>query len=455
MPTSNSRSPDAPYEPYEPYAPRPATRASGRVAPSTADAVTAAASRRVGRATVSQKNGAATPRASLRSGSDASDASDPSGACIAFDGFSPPDRAGAPSYAPATARKGRGAVSNVASRFDACQREVDDGRLDADTAQEHVVRFVTSVTAETARTVISRNTSPDIPFDRSINPYRGCEHGCIYCYARPSHAYLGLSPGLDFETRLYAKTNAAAALRAELARPGYEPACIALGANTDPYQPIEREHRLTRAVLEQLDRCGHPVTITTKSALVLRDLDILSRLAQRQLVRVYLSVATLDATVARHLEPRATTPVRRIEAVRRLSEAGVPTGVVVAPVIPSLTDADIERVLEAAAAAGATQAGYVMLRLPREVRDLFVEWLDAHFPMRSRHVMSLIEQVRDGAHNSAEFGTRLRGTGVHAELVAKRFSVAVRRLGLNAKRPDLRTDLFVRPAGETAQMRLF
>lgn len=362
----------------------------------------------------------------------------------------------ASSYAPVGGRKGRGAPSNDASRFDSWQRETDaQTRFEADAAQEHEVRFVTRVEAETARSVIARNRSPDIPFDRSLNPYRGCEHGCIYCYARPTHAYLGLSPGLDFETRLRAKRNAAQCLEAELRRPTYQPAVLALGANTDPYQPIEREERITRAVLEVLERFGHPVGITTKSALVVRDLDILSRMARRGLARVYLSVATLDAGIARRLEPRASTPTRRVEAIRRLSEAGVPVGVMVAPVIPALTDFDIERVLQTCAQAGAQHAGYVMLRLPLEVRDLFVAWLEEHYPMRARHVMSLIEQVREGRHNSAEFGTRLRGTGLHAELIRQRFELAARRWGFDQARPGLRNDLFAVPPAPRAQMSLF
>lgn len=358
----------------------------------------------------------------------------------------------ASSFAPPPSRKGRGATANLESRFSAWHRESDESRHESDAAQETEVKFVTQVALETARTIISRNQSTDIPFDRSINPYRGCEHGCTYCFARPTHAYLGLSPGLDFETRLYAKHNAAERLDAELRKRGYTPAMLALGANTDPYQPIEREYRITRSVLEVLERFGHPVGITTKSALVTRDIDILSRMAERGLARVFMSIGTLDAEIARRMEPRANTPTRRMDAVRKLTEAGIPTGVIVAPIVPALTDFDIENVLTQAAAAGATYAGYVMLRLPREVHDVFVEWLEEHYPLRARHVMSLIEQVRDGKHNSSEFGTRMRGTGLHAELIRQRFHLAARKLGLNQARPPLRCDQFRVPplAGDEA-----
>ncbi|WP_206093565.1 PA0069 family radical SAM protein [Pandoraea sp. ISTKB] len=352
----------------------------------------------------------------------------------------------ASSFVPPPSRKGRGAIANLESRFSEYRRESDESRHESDAAQECEVKFVTQVALENARTIISRNTSADIPFDRSINPYRGCEHGCTYCFARPTHAYLGLSPGLDFETRLYAKHNAAERLDAELRKRGYQPSLLALGANTDPYQPIEREYGITRSVLEVLERFGHPVGITTKSALVTRDIDILSRMAQRGLARVFISVGTLDAEIARKMEPRANTPPKRIEAIRKLTDAGIPTGVIVAPIVPALTDFDIERVLTTAAEAGATYAAYVMLRLPREVHDVFVEWLEANYPMRARHVMSLIEQVRDGKHNSSEFGTRMRGTGLHAELIRQRFHLAARKLGLNQARPPLRNDQFRVPA---------
>ncbi|MGI4812627.1 MAG: PA0069 family radical SAM protein [Janthinobacterium lividum] len=348
----------------------------------------------------------------------------------------------ASSYAPSDARRGRGAVSNEETRFSALRREHDVERGEAEAAHEHVVHFRTEVSSERARRIISRNQSPDVLFDQSINPYRGCEHGCIYCFARPTHAYLGLSPGLDFETKISAKDNAPEVLESELRRAGYKPSLIALGANTDPYQPIERERGITRRVLEVLERFGHPVGITTKSALVVRDIDILERMARRDLARVYISVATLDAGIARQVEPRANTPARRIEAIRRLSAAGVPVGVIVAPIIPALTDFDIENVLTSAAEAGAQYAGYVMLRLPLEVRDLFVEWLEERYPLRARHVMSLVEQMRDGRHNSARFGERMRGTGKFAELIAQRFGLAARKLSLDRERRPLRTDLF-------------
>lgn len=356
---------------------------------------------------------------------------------------------------PGAVLKGRGATSNQVERFSAWSREPDEAVEFANAAHEHVVQFRTHVTDEIARRIISRNNSPDVPFDRSINPYRGCEHGCIYCFARPTHAYLGLSPGLDFETELYAKRNAAELLRAELTKASYRPAVLALGANTDPYQPIERGLAITRSILEVLEDFNHPVGITTKSALVVRDLDILSRMACKGLVRVFLSVGTLDADLARLLEPRANTPGRRVEAIRRLAEAGVPAGVIVAPIIPALNDYDIERVLEASAQAGAEGAGYVMLRLPLEVRDLFVEWLHAHFPSRAAHVMSLIEQVRDGRHNDANFGSRMRGTGQYAELVRRRFELACRRHGLNLTRRPLDTTQFRRPGAHGPQLNLF
>ncbi|MDE2161447.1 MAG: PA0069 family radical SAM protein, partial [Burkholderiales bacterium] len=282
--------------------------------------------------------------------------------------------------------KGRGTGSNPASRFEAWRREPELDRCaaagDEDEAAAAAARPPTRVTAQAARSIISRNDSPDIPFDQAINPYQGCEHGCVYCFARPTHAYLGLSPGLDFETRIQAKTNAAERLRDELRRPGYTPALIALGSNTDPYQPAERRLRITRAVLELLAECRLPVSITTKSALVTRDIDLLAAMAERGLVRVHLSVGTLDRELARRMEPRAPTPARRLDAMRELAAARIPVGVFASPLIPALNDVDLERVLEAAAAAGASDAGYVILRLPLEVRDLFVEWLEHHYPLR-------------------------------------------------------------------------
>jgi DNA repair photolyase len=314
----------------------------------------------------------------------------------------------------------------------------------------------THLTFEQARTIISRNDSPDIPFDRSINPYRGCEHGCVYCYARPTHAYLGLSPGLDFETRLFAKSNAAELLERELRRPGYEPALLALGANTDPYQPIEKQLGITRSVLQTLAAFAHPVAITTKSALVVRDVELLGQMAKRDLVRVLISIGTLDRAIARTLEPRASTPARRLEAIRILAQAKIPVGVIVAPVIPALTESCLEQVLEAAAAAGAGQASYTILRLPREVRDLFVEWLREFAPMRAEHVMSRVRQIRGGQDNQSAFGIRMSGTGVFASLLQQRFALACRRLRLAQEYEPLACGHFrVPPKASAAQQCLF
>jgi DNA repair photolyase len=349
--------------------------------------------------------------------------------------------------------RGRGATFNPDGRFESESRDAFDdgwGTLDAEPRQ-----VATTVTAEQARSIISRNESPDIPFNQSINPYRGCEHGCIYCYARPTHAYLNLSPGLDFETRLFAKVNAAERLREELSKRGYRCEPIALGANTDPYQPAEREWGITRQVLEVLAECEHPLTITTKSALVERDLDLLVPLAAKNLVRVYISVTTLDHELARRLESRASAPRRRIEAIRRLAQAGVPTGVFVAPVIPFLTDPEIEGVLEAGREAGAREAGYVLLRLPHEVKALFGAWLEHHYPMKAAHIMSLVRQTRGGAENDPNFGTRMTGEGVFAQLIAKRFRIACERLGLNREsRRGLDCNRFRRP-GASGQIELF
>jgi DNA repair photolyase len=349
--------------------------------------------------------------------------------------------------------RGRGATFNPEGRFEVESRDTFDdgwGNLGAEPRQ-----VATTVTAERVRSIVSRNESPDIPFNQSINPYRGCEHGCIYCYARPTHAYLNLSPGLDFETRLFAKVNAAERLREELSKRGYRCEPIALGANTDPYQPAEREWRITRQVLEALAECEHPLTITTKSALVERDLDVLVPMAAKNLVRVYISVTTLDHDVARTLESRASAPRRRIEAIRRLSEAGVPTGVFVAPVIPFLTDPEIEGVLEAGQEAGAREAGYVLLRLPYEVKALFKSWLEHHYPMKAAHIMSLVRQMRGGAENDPGFGTRMTGEGVLAQLIAKRFRIACERLRLNREsRQRLDCSRF-RPPGAGAQFELF
>jgi DNA repair photolyase len=332
--------------------------------------------------------------------------------------------------------KGRGATFNPANRFRAHGREsYDDGWQSAgESADEALPPLRTVVTIQRARTIIAHNDSPDVPFTQSINPYQGCEHGCIYCYARPSHAYLDLSPGIDFETKLFAKPDAAALLRAELAKPGYRCDPIALGTNTDPYQPIERDWKVTRSVLEVLAEHEHPFTIVTKSALVERDIDIIAPMAARRMARVYVSITTLDSELARRMEPRATAPHRRLQALKTLSAAGIPVGVMVAPLIPQLNDRDLEAILEAAASSGAQAAGWVLVRLPREVAPLFREWLDTHYPQRAAHVMSLIRQMRGGQDYDAAFGTRMRGNGEFAALLGKRFDIACRRLGLNRGR---------------------
>lgn len=338
--------------------------------------------------------------------------------------------------ADAFVRKGRGATFNPANRFESTATSpFDDGwdTLDADRAEDAPPRTV--LIKDNARSVIAWNQSPDIGFDRAVNPYRGCEHGCVYCYARPSHAYLGYSPGLDFETKLLYKPNVAELLEKELRKPGYVARPIALGSNTDPYQPIERTLHLTRSVLELLDRVSHPVTIVTKSQGVLRDVDILARMARRNLVRVHLSVTTLDPALARVMEPRASTPARRLQAIAELTRAGVPTAVLASPMIPALNDAELENILEAAAKAGAVWAGYILLRLPYELKQLFEDWLARHFPDRASHVLNLIRQTRSGALNDAEFGQRFSGTGVYAELLARRFHRAANKLGLLDRQP--------------------
>ena len=351
--------------------------------------------------------------------------------------------------------KGRGATLNPKVRFESAAVDpFDDGWGSLAQARADDPPPRTEVTPDASRSVIARNASPDIPFDRSINPYRGCEHGCVYCYARPSHAYLGLSPGLDFETRILAKLEAGPLLEGELARPGYRCQPIALGTNTDPYQPQERRLGITRAILKVLAQCRHPVTIVTKSAAVTRDLDLLAPMAADGLARVALSVTTLEPALARTLEPRAAAPHRRLEALRTLSAAGVPTSVMVAPVIPALNDHEIEAVLEAAAATGVSQAGYVLLRLPHEVKELFAAWLQAHAPLRAERVLALVRQCRNGRLNDPTFGRRMRGDGPYAELIARRFALAKRRLGLDRKPPPLRTDLFEPPAKARRQLRL-
>jgi DNA repair photolyase len=359
-------------------------------------------------------------------------------------------RASEDEHVSAGRRRGRGTVSNATGRFEPERREhFDDGW----SSLEDLEPFETEVREETVKTIIAFNESPDIGFDRSINPYRGCEHGCVYCYARPSHAYWGYSAGLDFETKLTAKMNAAEVLERELSKPGYSAATIMLGANTDVYQPIERGRKLTRGILEVLEKHSHPVAIVTKSILVLRDLDILSRMAGRGLVKVAISVTTLDRKLARKMEPRASTPDKRIEAIRQLTAAHVPVAVMTAPLIPAVNDHELERILETAAAAGAVEAAYVLLRLPLEISPLFQEWLQADFPDRARRVMSLVRSTRGGKDYVSRFGERQRGTGPYAEQIAARFQLALKRYGLNKRRLRLRTDLF--KAQSPSQLSLF
>jgi len=355
---------------------------------------------------------------------------------------------------------GRGAVSNPGVHFDLQATSVfDDGwdTLSQDVGE--LPRVETTLTRDATRSALSWNTSPDIGFDRAVNPYRGCEHGCIYCYARPTHAYLGCSPGLDFETKLIFKPEVAELLEKELRKPGYVARTLALGSNTDPYQPVERTLKLTRSVLEVLDRFNHPVGIVTKSAGVLRDLDILASMAERNLVRVHMSVTTLDSHLARVMEPRAATPARRLHAIAELTRAGVPTGVLAAPMIPALNDNEMEKIVEAAARAGASHASYVLLRLPLELRQMFEEWLHAHFPDRARHVLSLIRETRAGELNDSRFHRRFSGQGVYADLLMLRFGRVSRQFGLNDNRAQLACDRFVVPdhpsTGATRQMSLF
>ena len=351
-----------------------------------------------------------------------------------------------------TPLKGRGSLSNPAGRFDRTGIEAVDDGWEREEAPESVA---TSVQADRAKGVISTNDSPDVGFEQSINPYRGCEHGCIYCYARPSHAYMGLSPGLDFETKLFYKHDAAQVLEQELAHPRYVCKNIMLGANTDPYQPIERRLQVTRSILGVLAKCRHPVSIVTKGVLVARDIDLLAELASQNLASVVMSLTTLDAEVKRTLEPRAASPQARLRVIRQLVDAGVPTGVLVAPVVPAITDHEMERILEAARDAGASCASYVLLRLPYEVKDLFREWLTQHYPQRASHVMSLVRDARGGRDNDPNFGTRMRGTGAYAELLRTRFKVATRRLGLNSPRNvSLDRTLFRPPGPAGAQLQL-
>jgi len=350
--------------------------------------------------------------------------------------------------------KGRGAASNPEGRFESAKLEAFDDGWERE--QEPAPHPATTVTEERARSIISRNDSPDIPFEQSINPYRGCEHGCIYCYARPSHAYLNLSPGLDFETKLFAKTNAVELLRAELAKPNYRVSPINLGANTDPYQPIERRYKITRQILEVMLEHRHPLTVITKNALIERDLDLLAALARANLVYAFVSITSLDNKLSAKLEPRASAPHRRIAALKTLADAGVPCGVMVAPIIPMLTDRWLEQILEQAHAAGARTAGYTILRLPWELKDLVREWLELHFPERAEHVLSLVRQMRGGRDNDPRFGSRMRGEGEFAELIRQRFMVTTKRLGFHRGRDvALDSSMFAPPRASTPQGELF
>ena len=352
-------------------------------------------------------------------------------------------------------RKGRGSLTNAVGRFEGYDRvAIDDGWGSAD---EPVLPLGTTLTEDTTRTIIARNRSPDVPFDRSINPYRGCEHGCIYCFARPTHAYLGLSPGLDFESRLFYKPRAAELLAKELSAPSYKCEPMAMGTNTDPYQPIEREQEVTRRILEVLRDFNHPVSIVTKGALVQRDIDILGPMAAKRQVKVAVSITTLDRSLARRMEPRAATPERRLETIRALADAGIPTGVMAAPMIPGLNDHEMEAILEASKAAGASSAGYVVLRLPLEIKELFAEWLEAQVPLRAKHVLTLIRDIRDGRLNHSEFGQRMKGNGAYADLLSQRFRLAQKRIGLNMTR-ELQTldcSQFRKPPKAGDQLSLF
>lgn len=358
---------------------------------------------------------------------------------------------------PKSVTRGRGATLNMAGRFESRDSEwFDDGWGEDELKERLAKRPKTVIHIETAKSIISRNNSPDIRFDQSVNPYRGCEHGCIYCYARPSHSYLNLSPGIDFETQLFAKTNAAALLKREISKRGYIPSAINLGANTDPYQPIERTHRITRSLIEVLAAAHHPLTIVTKNALICRDIDLLAPLAEKKLVQVYISVSQLDNELTRILEPRASAPANRMRAVKELSAAGIPTCVLVAPIIPFINDEFLERVLEAAAANGAVAASYTIIRLPYELKILFKDWLQTHFPDRAEHVMNRIRDLRGGQENVSEFGQRMRGTGIYADLIRQRFRKNCARLGLKASNiPALDLTQFTPMPPETDQISLF
>lgn len=350
-------------------------------------------------------------------------------------------------------RKGRGSWSKPDARYlNHTRHEIDDGWDYIDEEDKPV----TTVTIEKPKSIISRNKSPDIPFEKSINPYRGCEHGCIYCYARPSHAYLDLSPGLDFETKLFAKPNAAELLEKELAASTYKCSPIALGTNTDPYQPIEREHQITRKIIEVLNKQQHPLTIVTKSCLVERDIDLIAPMAEKNLVQVFVSITTLDNQLMQKMEPRATAPIRRLQTLSNLSEAGIPTGMMFAPVIPVINDSEMETILEKSAESGAKTAAYVLLRLPYEIKNLFKEWLDTHYPLKTSHVMNMIMDIRAGKQNDPEFHTRMTGTGVYADLINKRFTKACRQFGLNAgENISLDTTRFIKPVLRGQQHSLF
>src|SRR5215212_4817774 len=343
-------------------------------------------------------------------------------------------------------RRGRGAVSNPAGRYESVGREAFD---DGWEIEDEAAPLRTEAILERARTIITKNDSPDIAFERSINPYRGREHGCAYCFARPSHAFLGLSAGLDFETKSVAKTNAVELLEKELRAPGYVPRTIALGANTDPYQPLERRFRITRGILEVLERANHPVGIVTKSALVTRDIDILARMAERRLAKVAVSVTTLDVKLHRRMEPRAASPAKRLETIRALAAAGIPVTVLVAPIIPAINEHEIEAILKAAYEAGAREAGYVLLRLPHELKDIMRDWLVEHYPDKLRHVFSVVQEMRGGKDYDSRWGLRQTGVGPFAWMTGRRFEVAVQRLGFHERSLKLRTDLFTPPAAET------
>lgn len=351
--------------------------------------------------------------------------------------------------------KGRGAPTNPEGRFETWSREAaDDGWFQV--PEDEPTRPKTVIAIERAKSIVSRNESPDVGFTQSINPYRGCEHGCVYCYARPSHAYLGLSPGLDFETRLFAKTNAAQLLREELAKRSYRCTPIAIGVNTDAYQPIERTHRITRSILEVAYEAKQPLHLITKSALIERDIDLLAPMAKERLVTATLSITTLKSEVSRRMEPRASAPARRLQAIERLAAAGIPVSVNVAPVVPFLTDFELEPILEAASKAGASAAGYQLMRLPWEVKDIFKAWLEHNFPLKAGHVMARVREMREGRENDPEFGSRMRGTGLFAELLRKRFDIARARYELDRRERDFDLDTTqFRPPARQGQASLF